>query len=108
MAVFGIFGRHTVEMCPLNNQTSARIMVQMAEKSADATTNHSKYGISKIIGRYHSALEHTFIWIVDAESAHRLEKFLIDIGSAKFNSTKIVPLINFEEVVEKGAAELKK
>ena len=94
MALYGIYGMHTVDMCPLNNKTSAKTMVQMAEKSADATNNHSNYGISNIIGRYHSALEHTFIWIVDAESAHQLEKFLIDIGSASFHSSKIVPLNN--------------
>lgn len=104
MALFGIFGSHSVELCPLNNKTSADIMVQMAEKSADAKNNLSQYGVTKIIGRYHSALEHIFIWIVDAENAHRLEKFLIDIGSAKFNSSKIVPLVDFEEVVRKGAA----
>jgi hypothetical protein len=108
MALFGIFGSHTVEMCPLNNKTSALTMVQMAEKTADAEDNHSNYGINKIIGRYHSALEHTFFWIVDAESSHQLEKLLIDIGSAYFNSSKIVPLINFDEVVRKGAAELQK
>jgi hypothetical protein len=106
MALFGIFGSHSVDLCPLNNKTSANTMVQIAEKSADAKHNHSEYGINKIVGRYHSALEHTFIWIVDAGSAHRLEKFLIDIGSAKFNSFKIVPLINFEEVVQKGSDDL--
>jgi hypothetical protein len=106
MALFGIFGTHTVDLCPLNNKTSAKTMIQMSEKSANASNNRSKYGINRIIGRYHSALEHTFIWIVDADSAHQLEKFLIDIGSAKFNSSKIVPLINFEEVVLKGTDDL--
>lgn len=108
MALFGIFGTHTVDLCPLNNKTSAKTMVQMAEMSVDTTSNRSKYGINKIIGRYHSALEHTFIWIVEAESAHQLEKFLIDIGSATFNSSKIVPLINFEDVVRKGTDVLQK
>ena len=103
MPLFGIFGTHTVDLCPLNNKTSAMTMVQIAEKSADVTKNRSNYGINKIIGRYHSALEHTFIWIVDADSPHLLEKFLIDIGSAKFNSSKIVPIVSFEEVVRKGA-----
>ena len=105
MALFGIFGTHTVDLYPLNNKTSARTMIRMAKKSADAISNHSKYGINKIIGRYHSALEHTFIWIFDADSAHQLEKFLIDIGSAKFNSSKIVPLVDFEEIVRKGIDE---
>jgi uncharacterized protein with GYD domain len=108
VVLFGIFGTHTVDVCPLNNKTSAKIMVQMSEKSADAKHNRSKYGIYKIIGRYHSALEHSFIWIVEAESAHQIEKFLIDIGSAKFNSSKIVPLIQFEEVVRKGTDKLQK
>ncbi len=26
-----------------------------------------KYKINKIVGQYHSALEHTFLWIFDAE-----------------------------------------
>jgi hypothetical protein len=104
MALFGIVGSHSVELCPLNNKRSANIMVQMAEKSADAKNNLSQYGITKIIGRFHSVLEHTFIWIVDAETAHRLEKLLIDIGFSKFDSSKIVPLVDFEEVVRKGAA----
>jgi hypothetical protein len=41
MALFGIFGTHTVDLCPLNNKTSARTMVQMADKSANATNNQS-------------------------------------------------------------------
>jgi hypothetical protein len=33
---------------------------------------------------------------------------LIDIGSATFNSSKIVPLLNFEDVVRKGTDVLQK
>lgn len=106
MALFGIFGSHTVESCPLNDRASAKMMIQIAEKSADITDNHNNYGIHKVIGRYHSSLEHEFIWIIDADNAHLVEKFLIDIGSAKFNSSKIVPLITFEEIVKKSSAQL--
>jgi hypothetical protein len=106
MALFGIFGSHTVKSCPLNDKESAKRMIQMAEKSADPTDNHKNYGINKIIGRYHSALEHKFIWIIDANNAQLVEKFLIDIGAAKFNSSKIVPLVTFEETVKKVSDEL--
>jgi hypothetical protein len=100
MGLFGIFGSHTVKSCPLNDADSAKIVIQMAEKSANQIDNKKRYGINKIVGRYHSALEHTFIWIVDADNARQLERFLIDIGSARFNTSKIVPLITFEEIVK--------
>lgn len=100
MGLFGIYGSHTVKSCPLNDADSAKTMIQMAEKSANQTNNKKRYGINKIIGRYHSALEHTFIWIVDADNAQQLERFLIDLGAARFNTSKIVPLITFEEIVK--------
>ncbi len=57
--------------------------------------------LHKIIGQYHSALEHTFLWVVDAEDPHLVEKFCIDGEIAKFNAVKIVPLITFRDVVDK-------
>ena len=64
-------------------------MVQMAEKTADAEDNHSNYGINQIDWQISlSTRTHNSFGFVDAESAHQLEKFLIDIGSAKFNSSK--------------------
>lgn len=60
-----------------------------------------KYSINKILGQYHSALEHTFLWVVDADDPHLVEKFCIDGGLAKFNAVKIVPLITFKDVLEK-------
>jgi hypothetical protein len=100
MGLFGIYGSHTVEACPLNDADTAKIVIQMAEKSANQTDIKRRYGINKIIGRYHSALEHTFTWIVDADNAQQLQTFLIDIGAARFNTSKIVPLITFEEIVK--------
>jgi hypothetical protein len=52
------------------------------------------------------SLEYEFIWIIDADNAHLVEEFLIDMGSAKFNSSKIVPLITFEEILKKSSAQL--
>jgi len=60
----------------------------------------SAHKINKIVGRFHSALEHTFLWIVDAEDPHLIQKLAMEGGVASFNEVKIVPLIEFENVVQ--------
>jgi hypothetical protein len=60
----------------------------------------SEHKINKIIGRFHSALEHTFLWIVDAEDPHLIQRLAMEGGVASFNEVKIVPLIEFENVVK--------
>ena len=61
--------------------------------------------INKIVGQYHSGLEHTFLWIVDAEDPHLIQKFAVDSGTASFNEVKIVPLETFQGVAE-GAKKI--
>jgi hypothetical protein len=51
-----------------------------------------KMGV-KILHQFHSGLEHTFLWVVDAED-------LMQRTSGRANTAKIVPLITFQEVVE--------
>jgi hypothetical protein len=97
MALYGIYGSHTTESCPLNNREVAKRVVAVAESDIESTA--SKYKISEIVGQYHSALEHTFLWIVDAEDPHLIEKFCVETGVASFNRLTIVPLITFSEGV---------
>lgn len=98
MALFGIYGSHTTEACPVNNIDIARRIVQQAPEVRESLAK--KYKINTILGQYHSALEHTFLWIVDAEDPHLIQQFCIDSRIASFNALKIVPLITFTEVVE--------
>jgi len=44
-------------------------------------------------------LEHTFLWIFDAEDPHLIQQFVIEGGLASFNEVKIVPLMTFDDVV---------
>ncbi|MBT8407792.1 MAG: hypothetical protein KJP05_10075 [Deltaproteobacteria bacterium] len=97
MALYGIYGSHTTESCPLNNREVAERVVAVAESDVQSTA--SKYKISEIVGQYHSALEHTFLWIVEAEDPHLIEQFCVETGIASFNRLKIVPLITFSEGV---------
>jgi len=73
------------------------MVAEMAKR--DMSSVLPKYKINKVIGRYHSGLEHTFLWILDAEDPHLIQQFAIDGGMAKFNEVKIVPLMTFEDVV---------
>lgn len=97
MALYGIYGSHTTESCPLNNGEVAKRVVALGESDVQSTAK--KYKISKILGQYHSALEHTFLWIVDADDPHAIEEFCVETGVASFNRLKIVPLITFSEGV---------
>ena len=61
--------------------------------------NAQKYGV-KILHQFHSGLEHTFLWVVDADNAHSIEA-LMAITAGRFNTIKIVPLITFQSVIER-------
>ena len=98
MALFGISGSHTTEACPLNNSNSAKLVLDAENMNLDEISK--KYKINKIIGQFHSALEHTFLWVLDAEDAHLIQQFCIDSGIASFNAVKIIPLITFDNVIE--------
>ena len=98
MALYGIYGSHTPEVCPIYVPNNARVFVSIAE--TDPVQLAEQYGIHRIEAKYHSTLEHTFLWVVEAEDPYRIEAFSIDTGLASFNTVKIVPLHTFAETVQ--------
>jgi hypothetical protein len=72
--------------------------MQIDEKLKSIT---AKYNVSKIIGFYMSVLEHEWMIIVEAESAHDIETLCIEAGISAFNTVKIVPLNNFDVVMKR-------
>jgi len=97
MSLYGIYGKHTVEACPSNNREVAVKVVSLAER--DLAPLLKKFKIHKILSQYHSAFEHTFLWVVDAEDAHLIQEFAFETGLSSINELKIVPLITFKEGV---------
>ena len=95
--LYGIYGSHTPETCPIYVAKYARVFVKIAE--LDPGELAETYGIRRIEAQYHSALEHTFLWIVDADRPHDIERFAIDTGLASFNMLEIVPVHSFAETV---------
>jgi hypothetical protein len=95
MGLYGIYGEHTQEACPLYNEENRRSLLKAApnlEKIAQ------KYN-TKFLGQYHSGLEHTFLWIVEADNAQLIEQLMI-MTAGRFNTMKIVPLITFQDLLE--------
>jgi len=96
MGTYGIYGTHTTEACPLFNEENKKLLLQVASTfEKDATAK----GI-KIVSMYHSGLEHSFEWIVEAPGAHAIQDLMVETQVAKFNATKIVPLRTTQSVVE--------
>lgn len=94
--MYGIYGQHTQEACPLYNEQNRKwILANLPNQEKGA----QKYGI-RILQQYHSALEHTFLWVVEAENAQAVED-LMARTAGRFNTVSIVPLITFQEVVER-------
>jgi len=55
----------------------------------------------KIIGQYHVVLEHSFVWILEAEDAQTVEKFAMEAGLSSFNALKIVHMSPFKDALPK-------
>ena len=100
MALYAIYGRHEIDQCPWNNKERAKEVVEIA--NSDLVSMLPKYKIQNIVGQYHSGLEHTFFWIFDAEDAHLVDEFLLDIGAARYNEFRIVPLKTLAGVAERA------
>ncbi len=97
MALYGVYGSHTTESCPLNHQENRRAVIEggpLFKQVAEAVN-------VKVVSQYHSGLEHTFLWVLDAKDAQTIESLMIEAGIAKFNAVKIVPVFTFDDVIEK-------
>lgn len=97
MGLYGVYGSHTTESCPLNNQTTRKLVIEGGPHIKEIA---ERDGV-KIIGQFHSGLEHTFLWVLDAKDAQTVEKLMFLAGVHKFNALTIVPLTTFEGVIEK-------
>jgi len=96
--LFGIFANHSPESCPLNNKGNKEVFIQIDEKFKSLTAKHK---VTRILGFYLSVLEHQWVIIVEAESAHDIEILCIEAGISAFNTIKIVPLNNFDVVMKR-------
>ena len=97
MGLYGIYGSHTTESCPLNNKENRRYVIEGGPKFKQMAESANV----KVIGQYHSGLEHTFLWIVDAKDAQTVEQLMVQAGVHKFNALTMVPLTTFDDVIEK-------
>jgi len=95
MGLYGIYGSHTTEACPWNNVETRKLVLEKGPKIIEEAR---KLNI-QIINQYHSALEHTFLWVVESDDVHSIQSFFAtNVG--KFNALKIVPLITYSDVIE--------
>lgn len=94
--LFGVFAVHSPELCPLNNKSSRKIFVEIEGKMK---ATQKKFHIQKILGFYMSVLEHEWIIIMDAKSAHDIEQMCIAVGISTISTVKIVPMNDFKKTV---------
>src|SRR5574338_513433 len=96
--LFGVFATHSPESCPMNNKCSRKIFLQIQKK---IIANQKKFSVSKIVGFYMSVLEHQWIIILDAKSAHEIEQLCIVAGISATSTIKVVPINDYSVVLKK-------
>jgi hypothetical protein len=96
MVLYGVFGSHTTQECPLNNSVTRKLVIEISEKLPEL----ARKNYVDLKEQFHSALEHNFLWILEAENGHVIQRFMIESGWAKFNKMKIFPIGTFKNVVE--------
>ncbi len=95
--LWGIYGAHNRHDCPVNKRETAKEVI--AANAMDLRPLMEKYGVTAILDRSHSGLEHTFLWAVKTKEPHKLDEFSIELGIARWNDLKFVPLLTFEDGV---------
>jgi hypothetical protein len=100
--LFGVFATHSPESCPLNNKESKKIFLGIEDK---IKTNIKKFNITKVVGFYMLVLEHQWIIILDAKTAHDIEQFCISVGISSISTVKIVPVNDFAVTANKIRAQ---
>ncbi len=96
--LFGVFAIHSPELCPLNNEKSKKIFLNL---KSNMDTEMKKYNINKIVEFYMSVLEHEWIIVIDAIHAHDIEKLCIDVGISSMSTVKIVPMNLYSDTMKK-------
>ncbi|MGI0088257.1 MAG: hypothetical protein ACREBI_09930 [Nitrosotalea sp.] len=100
--LFGIFAVHSPESCPLNNPRSKKIFLEIQNKMK---INIKKFNVSKVVAFYMSVLEHEWIIVLDAKSAHDIEQLCITTGISSISTVKIVPMNEYKETVKRLASK---
>jgi len=95
--LFGVFAIHSPDLCPMNNKSSRKIFLEIQGKMK---ATQKKFHITKILGFYMSVLEHEWIIILDAKSAHDIEQMCIHVGISTTSTVKIVPINDMQKVMQ--------
>jgi len=95
--LFGVFAVHSPDLCPMNNKNSKKIFLEIRAKMR---ATQKKFHITKILGFYMSVLEHEWIIILDAKSAHEIEQMCIYVGISTTSTVKIVPINDIQKTMD--------
>ena len=94
MSLYGVYGEHTIADCPINKKENRQLVYKAQEQLKGAAESIG----AKVVAQFHSGLEHTWLWVFESPDAKTLEELMIKSGSASFNSCRIVPLLDFDQL----------
>jgi len=101
MPVFSVNMKHTVESCPMFNETVRQKFKELAGKRQEVAEKHD----IKILSAYTSTLDHLIFYVIEAPSQQAIESYFTDIGFAFWNEMEIRLVKTVEEVVKRVTGE---
>jgi DNA-binding HxlR family transcriptional regulator len=96
MGLYGIYGDHTQEACPLYNEENRKHLLRNVPTVEKLSQDYNV----KISHQFHSGLEHTFLWVVEAVNPHIIEE-LMSRTAGRFNTLRTVPVITFQTLIQR-------
>ena len=101
MPVFSVNMKHTVESCPMFNETVRQKFKALVGKRQEVAKKHD----IKVLSAYTSTLEHLIFYVIEAPSQQAVENYFMDIGFAFWNDIGIRLVKPVDEVVKKVTGE---
>jgi hypothetical protein len=96
MAIFLIFSRHSPENCPMNNEKMKKLTLDLPDKLGELEKKHE----IKRIGAWTVIPEHLTVWVYEASSSEKLQKFSMEpemVQWMAWNTTEIKLAMKLEE-----------
>ena len=95
---FVLLATHTADICPMSNSKTRDLIMEVGPQIPDIA---QRAGVNIVAGPYVNR-EHLTVVIVEAETADKVDQFLLDARLPQWNEVRVVP----SKPIEEGMQEI--
>ena len=95
---FVILAEHTADICPTSNATVREVLMGVAPEIPAIA---ERAGVNIVAGPFVNR-EHLTVAVLEADSAEKVDRFIVDARLSQWNSVRVLPSLSMQE----GLADL--